>query len=297
VRRHLTFGLVAALGAEVLAPPLSLPNAEGSLKFAVLGDFGEASKRQYALAGEMVRFRGRYPFEMVVLAGDNIYGSQGPQDLERKFEDPYGPLLGAGVKFFAVLGNHDGRAQCYYEPFNMGGRPYYTFKAPRESVRFFMLDSTEPTPAQIAWLEKELKASQDDWKLVVLHHPLYSSGRRHGSNLKLRETLEPLLVELGVSVVFAGHDHIYERVKPQRGIVHFVVGSGGRLRRGDLDPRSALTAKGADHENVFLAVEIHGDELHYAAVATGGAIVDSGRIERRHVPTNTVFALTNSRMP
>jgi len=275
--------------AEVLAPtspreaPIPLPNAKGSLKFVVFGDFGEASQRQYDLAKELATFHGSYPFDMVVLVGDNLYGSERPQDFKLKFEDPYKPLLDAGVKFYAALGNHDAREQRYYKLFNMDGKLYYSLKAPNESVRFFMLDSTYPVPEQIEWLEKELKGSNEDWKIAVFHHPLYSSGGRHGSDLKLRETLEPLFIKYNVSVAFTGHDHFYERIKPQHGIVHFVVGSGGRLAVGDINKASTITAKGYDSECTFLGVEIQGDKMYFNAVASDGQIVDSGIVERRVV--------------
>jgi 3',5'-cyclic AMP phosphodiesterase CpdA len=136
-------------------------------------------------------------------------------------------------------------------------------------------------PEQIAWLEKELRASNDPWKIVYFHHPLYSSGNRHGSDVKLRETVEPLLVEHDVSVVFTGHDHIYERIKPQKGIAHFVVGSGGALRIGNIDRRTGLTAKGYDADQAFLAVEISGDRMYFQAISRTWDIVDSGIVERR----------------
>jgi hypothetical protein len=148
-------------------------------------------------------------------------------------------------------------------------------------VRFFMLDTTYPVPEQIAWLEKELKASNDDWKIAVFHHPLYSSGGRHGSDLQLRQTLEPLFIKYNVSVAFTGHDHFYERIKPQHGIVHFVVGSGGRLAPDDIAKPSDLTARGFDTDRVFMAVEIDGDAMTFNAIARTGEIVDSGRILRR----------------
>ena len=66
----------------------------------------------------------------MVLVGDNLYGSERPQDFQKKFEMPYKPLLDAGVKFYASLGNHDAREQRYYKLFNMDGKLYYTFKAP-----------------------------------------------------------------------------------------------------------------------------------------------------------------------
>jgi len=262
-------------------PPVPLPNRKGSLKFAVLGDFGTGARVQYELGEQMTALHARFPFEFVVLVGDNLYGAERPQDFRRKFEMPYKSLLETGVKFYAALGNHDARAQADYELFNMGGKLYYSLKAPHESVRFFMLDTTYPVPEQIEWLEKELKGSKEDWKIAVFHHPIYSSGGRHGSDLQLRQTLEPLFLKYNVSVAFAGHDHFYERIKPQHGIVHFVVGSGGRLAPDDIAKTSDLTAKGFDSDQAFLVAEIIGDEMVFNAIARNGTIVDSGRIARR----------------
>ena len=262
------------------APATALPNKPGSLKFAVLGDFGTGDRTQIELAQQMAAVHNRFKYELVVLVGDNIYGSERPQDFKRKFEDPYKPLLDAGVKFYASLGNHDAREQRYYKLFNMDGRLYYTF-SPKPDVRFFILESTYPVPEQISWLEKELQTSGSDWKIAVFHHPLYSSGERHGSDLKLRDVLEPLFLKYNVSLVLTGHDHFYERVKPQKGIAYFVVGSGGRLREGNIDRSTGLTAGGFDSDLVFLAAEIAGDEMYFNAVSRQGTIVDSGMLTRR----------------
>ncbi len=262
------------------APALTLPNRADSLKFAVLGDFGTGSSEQYDLAAQMKRVHDLFPFELVTLVGDNLYGSERPQDFKNKFETPYQPLLESGVKFYASLGNHDAREQRYYKLFNMDGKLYYSFKA-KQSVRFFALESTYMDPEQVAWLEKELRGSNEDWKIPYFHHPPYSSGGRHGSDARLREVLEPLFLKYNVSVVFTGHDHFYERTKPQQGIVYFVVGSGGQLRKGNIDRRSGLTAAGNDTDQIFLAAEINGDTMSFNAVSRGGQVVDSGAITRR----------------
>jgi predicted MPP superfamily phosphohydrolase len=270
--------------APKAATVVALPNREDSLKFAVLGDFGTGDRGQLQLAEQMAKLRARFPFELVITVGDNIYGGERPQDLKRKFEDPYKPLLDAGVKFYASLGNHDDRAQSRYAPFNMNGNTYYSFKAPKEDVRFFALETDYPTPKQLAWIEQELSGSGENWKIPFFHHPLYSSGGRHGSDSGLRAALEPLFLEYGVSVVFTGHDHFYERIKPQKGIVYFVTGSGGKLRKGDIEPGTGLTAVGFDRDQAFLAAEIDGDQLFFNTISRAGAIVDSGIIERRPQP-------------
>jgi 3',5'-cyclic AMP phosphodiesterase CpdA len=229
----------------------------------------------------MARLHDRFKYELVILVGDNLYGSERPQDFEQKFEKPYKPLIDAGVKFYASLGNHDAREQRYYKLFNMEGKLYYSFKAPRQNVRFYALESTYPEPGQIAWAENELKSTDEDWKIMFFHHPLYSSGDRHGSDLRLRDTLEPLFVRYNVSVVLTGHDHFYERVKPQKGIVYFVCGSGGQLRAGNIDAASEIMAKGFDTDQAFLAAEIIGDQMTFQAISRTGTIIDSGVITRR----------------
>lgn len=260
---------------------LPLPNRDDSLKFGVIGDNGTGGKDQYALAEQMAAWHQRFPFVLVVMVGDNLYGSERPQDFQKKFEAPYKPLLDEGVKFYASLGNHDSREQRYYKPFNMDGKLYYTFKAPKQDVRFFALESTYMDDEQVKWVDNELKSSNEKWKICFFHHPLYSSARTHGSELKLRSVLEPMFLKYDVSLVLNGHDHVYERIKLQNGIQYFVTGSGGQLREGDLRKGSALTAKGDDTDCVFMMMEINGDDLWYAAINQTGKVIDSGSMTRR----------------
>jgi hypothetical protein len=267
--------------ASPQAASVQLPNRDGSLKFAVLGDFGTGDRTQYQLADQMAKLHARFPFELVILVGDNLYGGERASDFRRKFEIPYKPLLDGGVKFYASLGNHDARNQRNYKLFNMDGKLYYSFKAPKQDVRFFALESSYPVPEQIKWVEDELKNAREDWLIPYFHHPLYSSGDRHGSDLRLREMLEPLFLKSNVSVVFNGHDHFYERVKPQKGIAYFVVGSGGKLRAGNIDRSTGLTALGFDTDLTFLVAEIFEDQLTFNAIARSGRVIDSGVITGR----------------
>ena len=268
--------------AEAAVTPL--PHAEGSLKFAVWGDFGTGDKAQYALAETIAKTHQSFPFELVVLAGDNIYGSDRPQDYVKKFEKPYQPLLDAGVKFYGSLGNHDAREQRFYKLFNMDGKLFYSFKAPKQDVRFIALESTYMEPEQVKWLEDTLSSAREEWKIVFFHHPLYSSGLTHGSDERLRAVLEPLFLKYGVSLVLNGHDHFYERSKPQQGITYFVTGSGGKLREGDVRRGQAFSATIVDDTNVFVVIELEKDSLVFNSIATGGKVVDSGRLERLKKP-------------
>jgi predicted phosphodiesterase len=277
--RAITF-LALIIGSGALAAQnITLPNAADSLKFAAIGDSGTGSSAQYRVAQKLWESRAQFPYEFVLMMGDNLYGRETPRDFEKKFEEPYKPLLDAGVKFYASLGNHDDDGQRYYKLFNMNGEKYYTFK-PKDGVRFFALDSNYMDQVQLDWLAKELTASGSDWKIMFFHHPIYSSGGRHGSDLQLRERLEPLFLEHGVDVVFAGHEHFYERIKPQKGIYYFVSGGAGKLREGDVRPNSPLTAKGFDTGYHFMLLEVDKDAMHFEAISDQGKTVDSGTLMR-----------------
>lgn len=270
--------LVASVAAAGLAQPVSLPNRRESVKFVAIGDNGTGGSEQYEVAGQMAKLRAAFPFSLVIMLGDNMYGGQSPDDYVRKFERPYAPLLAAGVTFQASIGNHDRPEQIHYKLYNMNGQRYYTYT--RENVRFFALDSNLMDPKQIEWLEAGLMSTREEWKICYFHHPLYSHAARHGSSVDLRVLLEPLFVKYGVNVVFAGHDHVYERVKPQKGIHYFVSGAAGQLRKGNMRA-SDETAASFDRDQSFMAVEIAGAEMFFQAISRTGQILDSGVIRRQ----------------
>jgi 3',5'-cyclic AMP phosphodiesterase CpdA len=275
--RHVALILLCTTAVALSAQDIRLPNAPDSVKFAAFGDMGSGDPPQFDVAAQMVKYHAKFPFDRVIMLGDNIYGGQSAKDLDRKFSQPYKGLLDAGVTFYAALGNHDSPNNRNFPPFHMGGERYYTYAT--KNVRFFVLDTDALDPKQVAWLEDALKSSTDEWKICYFHHPLYSDGATHGSDVSLRVVLEPLFVKYGVNVVFAGHDHIYERITPQKGITYFVAGSGGELRKGDLR-RSAMTAAGYDQDCVFMLVEILKSDLSFEAVTRTGQVVDAGTIHR-----------------
>jgi 3',5'-cyclic AMP phosphodiesterase CpdA len=273
---------VAIASAEPAGQASPLPNAAGSLKFAVMGDNGTGDQPQYDIGRQMMSARGGFPFDLVIMLGDNMYGSQSAKDFVDKFEKPYAPLLSAGVKFQASLGNHDRPDNVSYKLYNMGGQRYYSFA--QGNARFVVLDSTQLDPKQLQWLEATLREAKEDWKICYFHHPLYSQAARHGSSVDLRVLLEPIFVNNGVDVVFSGHDHVYERVKPQKGIYYFVSGAAGQLRKGNMRPTDD-TAAYFDQDQSFMLVEVVKDDMHFAAISRAGKTVDSGVIHRQ-VRTN-----------
>ena len=275
---------------ELAAEPgaLVLPKRDGSVRFAVIGDSGRGDRAQHDVARRMAEWREKFPFDFVVMLGDNIYDRHTPQDYVDKFEAPYATLLRAGVEFYAAIGNHDDPGQVHYEHFNMEGRRYYSFRKAEQrlaglagaGVRFFVLDSRSLDPPQLEWLREELSDSGTHWKIAYFHHPIYTSGRYRATARALRLALEPILVQGDVDVVLSGHEHVYERTHPQNGIPYFVSGAAGSLRRGDVSP-SPITARSYDADYHFVLMEVTGAELFFQAINRAGATIDGGVITRR----------------
>ena len=316
--------------------------AQQRLTFAVAGDVGERGKPQLAISNQMNLYRrnGR-PFQLVLLLGDNIYDDGIGKGFLEEFEKPFKALIDAGVRFQAVLGNHDIRkgaeAQINYPKFNMGGRRFYSFTSGDGLVEFFALDSsalsdeasdlvaanlnrlktqksravrsslfkaglldsaianseaflTEMRKAkaeQIPWLQETLRASKARWKIVFLHHAIYSSAYknlghgRDGSVLKLRQLLTPIFFENNVDVVFAGHDHVVQKIKPQPApnsshkIYYITEGASAKLRKGDIDTTDPLHEWGEDMKYTFLLADLTPAELKIDVIDSTGKLLKS----------------------
>jgi hypothetical protein len=268
----------AKASASTLSTPVkvNLPVRDGSIRFVVIGDTGTGTEQQQQLADVMVRYREVFPFEFVLMMGDNMYGGEKPADFKTKFEDVYRKLLDDKVKFYATLGNHDESNQRFYANFNMNGEEYYRLK--KGDVSFYCLNSNYMDKRQVKWLEEELSKDTAEWKIAFFHHPPYSSGGKHGSSSGLRQIVEPIFLQHGVNAVFAGHEHFYERLKPQKGIYYFISGAGGKLRAGDVKKGSPLTEKAYDRDMSFMLVEIVEDKLHFQVISRTGEEVDAGAL-------------------
>ena len=268
---------------------VKLPLQPKSVRFAVIGDSGTGDREQYDVARLLEAYRQKVNFDVVIMLGDNIYGSHDAGDFARKFEQPYKPLLDAGVRFYAALGNHDDPdVERRYKPFNMNGERYYKFSR-GEGVDFFVLDSNYMDPTQLRWVGDQLQASKARWKIAYFHHPLYNFGRHHGPDLDLRSQLAPLFQKFGVNVVFSGHEHVYERIKPIDNIYYFVMGSSGKLMKKDIRNSDEMV-KSFDTDRGFMLVEIAGDQLYFQMIARNGQTIDSGSVARPNPKPATTTA-------
>ncbi len=126
-----------------------------------------------------------------------------------------------------VAGNHEGNLQWFKfnNMFNIGAVEnsmtttgcYYSFDW--GDAHFAVLNSNDMYPmsaSQINWLKNDMNSSDAQWKIVVMHRALYSAGKNINKpdTVIMRNLLLPVIDELGIDVVFAGHDHMYMRTEP-----------------------------------------------------------------------------------
>ena len=248
------------------------------LRFVSVADTGTGAKGQYAVAGAMNAYHKKKPYDLVVLAGDNIYNNGEIEKISEVFERPYQALLKQDVKFHACLGNHDirtanGDPQVKYVGFNMKGR-YYTFQ--RNQVQFFALDtnSNADWKNQLTWLEKELSLSNAPWKVVFGHHPIYSSGQ-YGNNPDFIKIFTPLFQKYGVQLYINGHEHSYERTRAIDGTTYLICGAGAGNRPVG---RSEWTEYSTSDLS-FASYEVYPDRIEVGAIATNNRVFDKGIIQ------------------
>jgi 3',5'-cyclic AMP phosphodiesterase CpdA len=281
---------------------IALPQQKPLLRFGVLADTGTGSVAQYNVGRALLKHHRDRALEMVLLAGDNIYTNGEFSKIKSAFTLPYQDLLKGGVKFYAVLGNHDARAdicgtetgercaatssqeirneQLNYQPFNMGGKRYYTFS--RGPVQFFATETNSlanpnsPTrAAQLQWLDRELSQSKAKIKVVFGHHPLYSVGR-YGSNEVLIRDVEPLLVKHKVKLYVDGHDHNYQRSNVIKGVTYVVAGGGG----AGLYPIKSQESFSAYAQSIHscATVDLYADRMFISGIDIEGKVIDRAMV-------------------
>ncbi len=204
------------------------------LRFAVYGDVRGGhvthSKVIAALAAEAP--------DLVLASGDLVLRGTDEADWQQFFAVA-GPML-ATTPFFSCVGNHDvGRAgdlsRRFTEIFALppaspdrpAGAGWYSFDV--ADLHFVMLDSNAYSDsAQRAWLEADLAAARKRGVRAIFgvtHDGPYSRGTHGGNKTAVRDYV-PILTRHEVTLLFSGHDHIYQRGRMDD-LDYIVTGGGG----------------------------------------------------------------------
>jgi predicted phosphodiesterase len=205
---------------------LTFPES-GQVSFIVYGD----SRDQLPMVDQNIRHRlvaerisREQDIAFVLHTGDILTEGSSVTDWDRFFAS--GGVLLANTTFVPVRGNHEQDAPLWEEVFGTG--PVYSFDC--GSAHVTVLNSNDNVWSRIgcetAWITDDLKITTP-WKFVALHHPLYSSEEKHPGGYKnLREAWEGLFRTGGVTAVFQGHVHAYER-DMSGGVAYITEGRGG----------------------------------------------------------------------
>jgi predicted phosphodiesterase len=245
-------------------------------RLAVAGDVGTGGHAEHATAASMDDLETGGEFDALLLLGDNVYPDGSPELAGANVLDPFAAVLDGPTELVAALGNHDvvtGDGQPLLHALGLPGRWYGRRYGP---VRVLVVDSTRASdPDQLAWLRDRLDERTDAaWTVVMQHHPPFSAGY-HGSDAASQRHLVPLYEEAGVDLVLAGHDHDYQRTKPQDGVTYVVSGGGAKVRR---TARGEFTAAAASTYH-FVELAAYEDRLDVRAVNHDGRVVDSFSLE------------------
>jgi 3',5'-cyclic AMP phosphodiesterase CpdA len=279
--------LVEGVGGSSAAGSFrTAPVGEDSrFSLAVVGDSGSGGRGQLAVAALL----GRLGPDLILHTGDVVYPAGEERHYDKRFFAPYCHLT-KSVPVFPVLGNHDVRKDngaAFLENFHpprdnpRSTMRYYSFDW--GGAHFVGLDSElyyddkgDSPERQKAFLEEDLAATRKRWKIAFLHRSPYGSSR-HGGDGRVRENLEPVFAGHKVNVVLAGHDHVYERTVPIRGVTYVVSGGGGRRLYRVGKGKSTAFSKSAHH-----AVLIHlgGGRLSLEAIEPGGTVFDRSDLEK-----------------
>lgn len=232
--------------------------------------------------------------DFVLNGGDLTDGGQ----RGRRFEWTHEYLASMGqlysrVPVFSVPGNGESDLS-WYRHYHLNPDPenYYTFTW--GNAQFFMLDSNldlGPGSEQYAWLDRELGKSRARWRIVMHHHPTYSSDEDdYGDRWKGQyetdgdpnvQHLNALYQKHIVDIVFYGHLHTYERSWPirgdeasDRGVLHLQVGgAGGNLENAA--PQRQWSSAAVYRGHHLAIVRVNGDRLEFKAIDIDGRIRDS----------------------
>jgi 3',5'-cyclic AMP phosphodiesterase CpdA len=276
---------------ENLTPP--------PLAFLAIGDTGCDCPAQRKVADRMLDWYKKHPYSFVLMLGDNIYDMGdtrgGSQKLfKASFDKYYKVLEDRGVEFHAVLGNHDVETRDGKDEIKavrrfgfLTNKGYYTV-TPRNRmngiplISFFALNSNtmidgKQDDEQIAWLRKSLAESGSVWKIAVFHHPIYSPITKHKPEREFGNGVEKVLVDGGIRITLSGHNHIYDRMKSQKGVVHFTSGGGGATL---YDVRMNDTTACASKSHHFTYFEVYPEEIRFWAIAADGSLIDAGIIKK-----------------
>ncbi len=302
------------------------------IRLWVQGDPGYFTKHTRKVRDSALQWMAEHPrrdlpaMDLWLTTGDNAYKSGKAKEFQKELFDAYPELL-ATTPYMPTYGNHDARRKAFEKSFSfpekgqLGGVPsntwrYYSLDYGNLHLVFLDSESSEIAvdSEMVDWLHRDLSATHQTWKIVMIHHPPYTKGSHDSDSQtdsmgrmgKVREIIVPVLDIYNVDLVLNGHSHIYERshligchygdsttfnekmvldnASPYEkgygeysGTVYAVVGASAKLDDGPLDhPAMSVSLK----KRGSLVIDIDDDVLSANYISKKGNVLDQFVIKK-----------------
>ena len=276
-------GEVVAVESVFRVPPAS----DQSFRFAAIGDFGTSSASSAAVAAAIPPFA---PW-LLISVGDNVYENGAPSELDPNLFTPFKSVFSQAA-FMPALGNHDIATDSGFPLLGAlslpENGPYLerTYSYDYGNIHFTVIDSTSIQidalrPAVLNWLDQDLAATLQQWKVVYYHHPPYTSLFYWGEEDTMREFVVPILERRGVHLAISGHNHTYERINPINGIHYITTGAGGRTLYG-LTQRAPYSALINNAVHSYMGFEVMGSSMIVRCISKDLEVLDEFLIDLDH---------------
>lgn len=179
------------------------------------------------------------------------------------------------AEFYPTLGNHERESPLYFKNFDLpGNKRWYFYK--RYGFNFIVLDSNAPLnpgSEQYKWLETQLSNIYrlKEPRILIMHHPLFTTGKYAKQAGTLRSELVPLLEEYRVTMVFSGHDHHYERSFYNN--IYYIVTAGGGAPLYGQTTKSRYSQKFLKAYH-FCVLSLNGSEINLKVYDIDSRLID-----------------------
>ncbi len=268
---------------EVEVPTLPLDSTE--ISFFSFGDWGTGTPQQIAVASALKDYCQSHSCDFGLLLGDNFYESGVDSVNDAQWKDKFELVYTLDLPFYVALGNHDhqGNIQAQMDYSNLQNRwklpaEQYRISIPESSqkilLEIFVIDSTGLNQGQINILKTWIENSTARWKILAMHHPIYSNGNHGDDSAQTNDKLLPIICH-SIDLVLSGHDHLFSHltdgVQGDDGCTfdQFVVGTGGRTLHQGQNHLGALFSQSAFG---FLHISAGPTQLRVAFIGSDGVV-------------------------
>ena len=297
------FLFVSSVNAQVLINPEKLPDS--ALNFMVANDMGRRGVSEQKNIATLMGKEAEYnKISFIAIAGDPIHddGVKSTDDSEwkDKFENIYTAPSLMNIPWYVVSGNHEyhGSVQAILDYSKVSERwkapaRYYSIERTMDvsgnKCLFVFIDTAplidkyrtegsysdagkQDIEKELKWIDSTLVSSNDRWKIVIGHHPVYAdTDKAEAERLDMQKRVGTIIEKRKADVYICGHIHNFQHIKPEGKTVNYIVNSSASQSRkvnktdGTLfcNPDPGFTVCSVSQENfTFCFIDFRGETIY-----------------------------------